>query len=430
MVARRLKPLLRTITFAQVWTSPLQRARETCELAGFGGSAKIDDDLKEWNYGDYEGLTGKQIQAMRPGWLIFNHGCPNGESPMEVGARVDRVIARIRSIDGDVALFSHGHLLRTFAVRWLGLSPENGSHFLLDTSTVTVLSYYRDIPAVKRWNAPITFKQHSAKAPRAQEPGKRTLVITRDRYDAVLFDMDGVVTDTAGIHAVCWKTMFDEYLQKWAAQNAQPFRPFDIEADYKLYVDGKPRYLGVRDFLKSRGIILPDGYPGDSPSAETICGLGNRKNELVNARLAAGGAEAYPGTVAFAMYLRRQGIKTAIVTSSQNCQAVLKSAQVGDLFDVRVDGDVIASQHLAGKPAPDSFLKAAEMLAVKPQRAVVIEDALSGVKAGAQGGFGLVIGVARKNNANELKVEGAHIVVNDLAELLTWSLEQPVRPAA
>ena len=265
---------------------------------------------------------------------------------------------------------------------------------------------------------------------KSQQPEKHTLIVMRERYEAVLFDMDGVVTDTASIHAACWKTMFDEYLRKWSAQNARPFRPFDIATDYKLYVDGKPRYMGVHDFLRSRGIILPEGTPEDSPSTETVSGLGNRKNELVNDRLATGGAEAYPGTVAFAMYVRRQGIKTAIVTSSQNSNAVLRSAQVGDLFDVRVDGEVVASEHLSGKPAPDSFLKAAEMLSVRPQRAVVIEDAISGVQAGVAGGFGLVIGVARKNNADELKANGAHVVVNDLAELLTWSPAQPLEPAA
>jgi probable phosphoglycerate mutase len=158
MVARRLKPLLRIQTFARVWTSPLQRARETCELAGLSSRAEIDRDLIEWNYGDYEGLTPKQIHAMRPGWLIFTDGCPNGETPDEVSARVDRVIAKIHSIEGDVVLFSHGHLLRTFAARWLGFSAEHGAHFLLDTATVNVMSYYRDIPAIKRWNAPITFK--------------------------------------------------------------------------------------------------------------------------------------------------------------------------------------------------------------------------------------------------------------------------------
>ena len=240
--------------------------------------------------------------------------------------------------------------------------------------------------------------------------------ITRERCDAVLFDMDGVVTDTASIHAACWKTMFDEYLKKWAQQNGQPFRPFDA-TDYKLYVDGKPRYQGVRDFLQSRGIVLPEGTAADPSDAETVGGLGNRKNDLVNERFASG-VEAYPGSVAFLKSLRPSGIKTAIVTSSQNCQTVLQAAGVGDLFDARVDGNVIAQQHLDGKPAPDSYLKAAEMLGVKPDRAVVIEDALSGVQAGARGRFGLVIGVARKDNVAELKAQGADVVVHDLAELL------------
>ena len=242
--------------------------------------------------------------------------------------------------------------------------------------------------------------------------------ITRDRYDAVLFDMDGVVTDTVSIHATCWKTMFDEFLQKLAMRNGEPFRSFDVITDYRLQVDGKPRYQGVRDFLNSRGIALPDGTPEDPPTAETVCGLGNRKNELVNELLASNGVEAYAGTVAFLKYLRRIDIKTAVVTSSQNSQAVLQAAKVDDLFDARVDGDVLVEQGLAGKPAPDSFLKAAEMLGAMPERAVVIEDAISGVKAGARGGFGLVIGVARKDNAEELKTHGAHMVVNDLAELL------------
>ncbi|HEY7322962.1 MAG TPA: beta-phosphoglucomutase family hydrolase [Candidatus Binatia bacterium] len=242
--------------------------------------------------------------------------------------------------------------------------------------------------------------------------------ISRDRYEAVLFDMDGVITDTVSIHATCWKTMFDEFLQIWATRKGEPFRAFDIVSDYKLHVDGKPRYEGVRDFLKSRGIVLPEGTADDPPTAQTVCGLGNRKNELVNALLASTGVEAYAGTVAFLKYLRRMSIKTAVVTSSQNCQAVLRAARVDDLFDARVDGDVLVEQGLAGKPAPDSFLKAAEMLGVMPERAAVIEDAISGVRAGAQGGFGLVIGVARKGNAEELKAHGAHVVVNDLAELL------------
>jgi len=242
--------------------------------------------------------------------------------------------------------------------------------------------------------------------------------IPLDRYQAVLLDMDGVITDTASIHATCWKMMFDEFLQTWSTRNAEPFRAFDVATDYKLQVDGKPRYHGVRDFLNSRGIVLPDGTPADLPTAETVCGLGNRKNQLVNDFIASAGVEAYAGTVAFLKYLRQMGIKTAVVTSSQNCQAVLQAAKVEDFFDARVDGDVLVKQGLAGKPAPDSFLKAAEMLGVMPERAVVIEDAISGVRAGAQGGFGLVIGVARKDNAEELKAHGAHMAVNDLAELL------------
>ncbi|HUC64325.1 MAG TPA: beta-phosphoglucomutase family hydrolase [Stellaceae bacterium] len=251
-------------------------------------------------------------------------------------------------------------------------------------------------------------------------------VITRDRYGAVLLDMDGVVTDTASIHADCWKRLFDEFLEKQAAHNAAPYpyRPFDLNTDYKLHVDGKPRYEGVADFLNSRGIVLPEGTPKDPPTEATICGLGNRKNELFNERIASAGVKAYPGTVAFLDYLRRTGIRAAVVTSSRNAHAVLHAAKVEELFDVCVDENVLAEHGLAGKPAPDSFLKAAEMLGVRPDRAVVIEDALSGVRAGVRGAFGLVIGVARKDNAEELKAQGAHLVVKDLAELL------PERPEA
>jgi RpiB/LacA/LacB family sugar-phosphate isomerase/beta-phosphoglucomutase family hydrolase len=254
-------------------------------------------------------------------------------------------------------------------------------------------------------------------------------IVTARRYQAILFDMDGVITDTADIHATCWKTMFDEYLARWAKQNAQPFRPFDVATDYKLYVDGKPRYLGVCDFLKSRGIALPEGTPEDSPEAETVCGLGNRKDELVKKHLATG-AEAYPGSVAFLRFVRRAGVKTAVVTSSENCETILHAARIEDLFDARVDGLVLVAQGLAGKPAPDSFLKAAEMLRVPREHVAVIEDAISGVQAGARGGFGLVIGVDRKGNAEELKANGAHVVVKDLAELITSQFWQPFEPAA
>jgi beta-phosphoglucomutase family hydrolase len=252
---------------------------------------------------------------------------------------------------------------------------------------------------------------------------EKSPIITRELYQAALLDMDGVITDTASIHAACWKTMFDQFLEKWSSQNAAPFRPFDA-ADYSTHVDGKPRYQGVRDFLKSRSITLPDGTPMDPSSSETVCGLGNRKNELVNARLASTGADAYPGSVGFILYLRRMGIKTAIVTSSENCGTVLKAAKIEDLFDARVDGEVLVKERLTGKPAPDTFVKAAEMLQVPPHRALVIEDAISGVRAGREGGFGLVIGVNRKNNAEELKQNGADIVVNDLAELFTTTLPQ------
>jgi beta-phosphoglucomutase family hydrolase len=243
--------------------------------------------------------------------------------------------------------------------------------------------------------------------------------VTSGRFDAVLFDMDGVITDTASLHARCWKVMFDEYLKRRAARIGEPFRPFDLEVDYKHQVDGKPRYLGVRDFLRSRGIVVPEGTPEDSPTEETVCGLGNRKNDLFNERLASTGVEAYPGSIALLRYLREKGVKSALVTSSHNAEEVLRSAKVDGLFDACVDGQVLVEQHLNGKPAPDCFLKAAELLGVAPKRAVVIEDAISGVQAGVKGGFGLVIGVARKGNVEELKAQGAHMVVNDLAELLS-----------
>jgi broad specificity phosphatase PhoE len=156
-MARRLAPLAAKASFSLVLTSPLVRARETCELAGLGARAEVDEDLTEWNYGDYEGLTSREISTRAPGWMLFNDGCPGGESPEEVAARVDRIIARIRAIEGDVALFGHGHLFRVLAARWLGLPPGAGSRFLLDTATLSVLSHYRGIPALKGWNAPLEF---------------------------------------------------------------------------------------------------------------------------------------------------------------------------------------------------------------------------------------------------------------------------------
>jgi beta-phosphoglucomutase family hydrolase len=243
-------------------------------------------------------------------------------------------------------------------------------------------------------------------------------MITRDQYDAVLFDLDGVITDTAKIHAACWKQMFDEYLQKRATQSGEAFRPFDPVEDYRLHVDGKPRFDGVRDFLRSRGIRLPEGSPHDPPQAETVGGLGNRKNHLVTRAIEEKGVEAYEGSVRFIGQLHRHGFKVAVVSSSENCEAVLRAADVEALFEVRVDGAMVEAQHLAGKPAPDTFLIAARLLGVEPGRAVVVEDALSGVEAGLAGNFGLVVGVARRGNAEELRRHGAHLVVSDLGELV------------
>jgi beta-phosphoglucomutase family hydrolase len=249
-----------------------------------------------------------------------------------------------------------------------------------------------------------------------RQPGSK-FAITRDQYDAVLLDLDGVITDTASIHAACWKQMFDEFLQKRATQRGEALRPFDLATDYRLHVDGKPRFDGVRDFLISRGIQLPEGSMDDTPEAETVGGLGNRKNDLVNKIIEENGVEPYEGSVKLIHQLRRQGFKIAVVTSSQNCTVVLKAAKLEDFFDVQVDGNMIHAQHLAGKPAPDTFLTAARLLGVEPTRAVVIEDAISGVDAGSAGNFGLVIGVARKGNTEELQQHGAHLVVSDLGEL-------------
>jgi beta-phosphoglucomutase family hydrolase len=249
------------------------------------------------------------------------------------------------------------------------------------------------------------------------QPNSRR-VITRDKYDAVLLDLDGVITDTASLHAACWKQMFDEYLQKRATQRSEAFRPFDLVTDYRLYVDGKPRFDGVRDFLASRGIQLPEGGPHDPPQVETVGGLGNRKNDLVNKLIEDVGVKPYEGSVQLIHHLRRHGFKIAVVTSSQNCAAVLKAVKLDACFDVQVDGNMIQAQQLAGKPAPDTYLIAAKLLGVEPARAVVIEDAISGVEAGFNGNFGLVIGVARKGNAEELKQHGAHLVVSDLGQLV------------
>lgn len=242
--------------------------------------------------------------------------------------------------------------------------------------------------------------------------------LTADRYDAVLFDLDGVITDTAAVHARAWKTMFDEFLLRRAEQRGEPFEPFTVEEDYKTYVDGRPRYDGVRSFLQSRGIELADGTSDDPPDRLTVRGLGNRKNELVNRLLADEGVVVYDGSVRLIHRLRDLGMRLAVVSSSRNCADVLRSTGLLDLFDARVDGVVAADRGLPGKPAPDTYLSAAAELDAPVERAVVVEDAISGVQAGRNGSFGLVIGVDRDGDGDALRDNGADVVVTDLAELL------------
>jgi beta-phosphoglucomutase family hydrolase len=239
-----------------------------------------------------------------------------------------------------------------------------------------------------------------------------------DGVTACLFDMDGVVTQTAVVHAAAWKEMFDEFLRQRAERTGTGFVPFDPHADYDAYVDGKPRLDGTRSFLASRGIDLPEGTQDDPPGTPTVYGLSNRKNDLVLAKLAAGGVQVYEGSITYIRAVRDKGISTAIVSSSANTQQVLDSAGIAGLFDARVDGLVAKERGLRGKPAPDTFLAAAEDLKVPPSQAAVFEDALAGVEAGRAGHFGLVVGVDRVGQAAELKKHGADVVVQDLAELL------------
>jgi len=243
-------------------------------------------------------------------------------------------------------------------------------------------------------------------------------LIDRGGYAAVLFDLDGVLTETATVHAAAWQQMFDEFLRSWATEHDQPFVPFDLAKDYPAYLDGKPRYDGVRSFLASRGITLPEGTPEDPPDARTVAGLGNRKNDLVQDLLHHGGVTAYPGSVALLHHVRAIGLKTAVVSSSKNCQAVIEAAGIADQFDARVDGHDVEDGGIPGKPAPDTFLEAARRLGVEPSAGVVFEDALAGVQAGRAGHFGLVIGVDRANQADALRAHGADVVVDDLAELM------------
>ncbi|GEL19424.1 HAD family hydrolase [Pseudonocardia asaccharolytica] len=239
-----------------------------------------------------------------------------------------------------------------------------------------------------------------------------------DGTRACLFDLDGVLTDTASVHAAAWKQMFDEFLRARADRCREEFRPFDVSADYGPYVDGRPRLEGTEIFLRSRGIELPMGDPDDPPDAETIYGLSTHKNDLVQVKIQADGVDVYPGSVRYLQAVRDAGLRTAVVSSSANASQVLDAAGLVKYIDHRVDGVVAKARGLQGKPAPDTFLAAAADLGVEPAAAVVFEDALAGVQAGRAGRFGSVVGVNRLDQADALRAHGADVVVDDLAELL------------
>jgi beta-phosphoglucomutase family hydrolase len=233
-----------------------------------------------------------------------------------------------------------------------------------------------------------------------------------------LFDLDGVLTETATLHAKAWQRMFDGFLSTRARSSGRPFVPFDDVRDYNRYINGKLREDGTRSFLASRGIQLPEGTDDDAATAETIHGLGKRKNGILLALMQEQGVQAYPGSVRYVRAVKDAGLRTAVVSSSENCHEVLIAAGIAELFDARIDGVVAVERHLAGKPAPDTYLEAARALAAPPAQAAVFEDALAGVAAGHAGRFGFVVGVDRVGQADELRRHGADVVVTDLAELL------------
>ena len=239
-----------------------------------------------------------------------------------------------------------------------------------------------------------------------------------DDVTACLFDLDGVLTQTAKVHAAAWKEMFDGYLRERAERAGEQFVPFDAGRDYDEYVDGKPRYDGVRSFLRSRGIELPAGAPDDPPGAETVDGLGNRKNVLVLELIERDGVQPYEGSIRYVRAARDAGLHRAVVSSSTNCRDVLGAAGIIDLFEAIVDGVVAAREGLKGKPAPDTFLAGARALGADVAQAAVFEDAVAGVQAGRAGGFGFVVGVDRVGHGDDLRAHGADVVVGDLAELL------------
>ncbi|MCD4781711.1 MAG: beta-phosphoglucomutase family hydrolase [Candidatus Omnitrophica bacterium] len=243
-------------------------------------------------------------------------------------------------------------------------------------------------------------------------------------FKGAIFDLDGVITKTAVVHASAWKVMFDEYLQRVAQREQVPFKAFTYEQDYLTYVDGKPRYKGVQSFLESREIFLDWGAPSDHPDQETVCGLGNRKNIKFQDVLERDGIDVYTSTVRFIDELKARFIHVGVASSSKNCEYILKSAELEDRFETRVDGVISVELGLKGKPAGDIFIRAAQNMGVKPAEAIVIEDAVSGVQAGVNGKFGLVIGVAREGNEEDLKKNGADIVIPDFAEYSVDQVQQ------
>lgn len=247
----------------------------------------------------------------------------------------------------------------------------------------------------------------------------------RSRFDAVLFDLDGVITQTTKVHALAWKAMFDGFLTSWTQRTGQPQAAFDIVADYARHVDGLPRNEGVARFLASRGIVLPHGGDDDPADAATVVALGKRKNALLLDMIRGHGVDVYPSTVSLIRELRRRHFRIAVVSSSANCREILVSAGLLDLFDARVDGLDLAQGGLRGKPAPDAFLEAARRLGTDRSRAVVVEDAVSGVEAGHAGRFGAVIGVDRLGQAAALAQAGATVVVRDLSEVAVERCDQP-----
>ncbi len=249
------------------------------------------------------------------------------------------------------------------------------------------------------------------------------------RFHAVLFDLDGVLTKTAVVHAHAWRQLFDAYLTGYTARTGTAVKPFDLDHDYRTYVDGKPRYEGVKSFLESRGLDLPWGAEDDGPDQETIYGLGNKKDRYFETQLREQGVIVFDSSVTFLRFVRARRMTTAVVSSSKHCKEVLKIAGLTSLFETRVDGVEIQRLRLRGKPAPDPFVEAARRLGVTPAQAMVIEDSQVGVESGRAGGFGLVIALDRHRQAETLRRQGADLVVDDLTELLPEDFS-PVDPSA